>query len=172
MKKKYTINVNGDITSMASTDSQQNKFGLKDDNFNKFITNSERKSMSKNLIGNKRLKSKDSKDDETLTEQQKKDIEMLKKNLSGKKKDYPKKNQKEKITDFFEYNEAKNFSRSHNSILYKEIDKLIETFDQNQKVISSFKKQFDQLKAKIDAKNKIAQEFEKEKEKYLSNEEN
>ena len=79
MKKKYTINVNGDITSMASTDSQQNKFGLKDDNFNKFITNSERKSMFKNLIGNKLHKSNNSKDDETLTEQQKKDIEMLKK---------------------------------------------------------------------------------------------
>ena len=51
---------------MASADSQHNKFG----NFNKFITtNSGRKSLSKNLIGNKRLISSNSADGETLTEQ-------------------------------------------------------------------------------------------------------
>ena len=93
VKKKYTINAIEDIKSMASADSQHNKFG----NFNKFIaTNSERKSMSKNLISNKQLKRSNSTDDETLTEQQKINIELLKKNLSGKKKRFSKETQKRK----------------------------------------------------------------------------
>ena len=165
MKKKYTINVCGDITSMASLDNQHNKI----DDINKFITtNSERKSMSKNFIGNKRLKSSNSIDDETLTEQQKINIELLKKNLSGKKKDFPKNDQKEKITDFFEHNEPKIFVQSDNTIFYLEIDKLIETLDKNEKVISSYKKKFDQLKTSIDAKNKIVQEYENEMEKIAA----
>ena len=106
---------------MASADSQHNKFG----NFNKFITtNSGRKSLSKNLIGNKRLISSNSADGETLTEQQKINIELLKKNLRGKKKDFPKKDKKEKITDFFEHNKSKNYNQSDNAIFYQEIDKL------------------------------------------------
>ena len=96
-EKKYTINVIGDITSMASLDSQHNKFG----NFNKFITtNSERKSLSKNLIGNKRLMSSNSADGETLTEQQKINIELLKKNLRGKKKIFQRKTKKKKLPIF------------------------------------------------------------------------
>lgn len=133
MKKKYTINVNGDITSMASTDSQQNKFGLKDDNFNKFITNSERKSMFKNLIGNKLHKSNNSKDDETLTEQQKKDIEMLKKIWKGKRKIIKRKNKKKKLPIFSIIMKQKTLLHSDNAIFYKEIDKSIETFDKTKK---------------------------------------
>ena len=81
---------------MASASSQHNKFG----NFNKFIsTNSERKSLSINLIGNKRLGS-NSTDDETLTEQQKINNELLKKNLIGKKKIFQRKPKTKKLPIF------------------------------------------------------------------------
>ena len=82
---------------MASADSQHNKFG----NFNKFITtNSGRKSLSKNLIGNKRLISSNSADGETLTEQKKINIELFKKTSSGKKKIFQRRAKKKKLQMF------------------------------------------------------------------------
>ena len=94
MYKKYTINFNGDITSMASVDSKRSKFGLGDESFTDLVNKSERKKKSKNLIGNKHLRSSSSKDEEIISEEQKRNIKILKENLRAKKPNNAKKEKK------------------------------------------------------------------------------
>lgn len=166
MYKKYTINFNGDITSMASVDSKRSKFGLGDDSFTDLMNKSERKKKSNNLIGNKHLRSSSSKDEEIITEEQKRNIKILKENLRAKKPNNAKKEKKEKITDFFQQkeqtHEEKKATPTNNEILYQDIDELMNTLDKNIKVVSSYKTKMNQLTSNIHAKDKLSQDYENE----------
>ena len=163
MYKKYTINFNGDITSMASVDSKRSKFGLGDDSFTDLVNKSERKKKTKNLIGNKHLRISSSKDEETITEEQKRNIRILKENLRAKKPNNAKKEKKEKITDFFQQKEqAHEEKKATNCIYYQEMDNITNILGKNQKVIASYLTKFNQLKSCIHAKDKLSQDYENE----------
>jgi hypothetical protein len=151
---------------MASVDSKRSKFGLGDESFTDLVNKSERKKKSKNLIGNKHLRSSSSKDEEIITEEQKRNIKILKENLRAKKPNNAKKEKKEKITDFFQQkeqtHEEKKATPTDSNIYYQEADKLMDIMDKNQKVISSYKTKINQLTSYIHAKDKLSQDYENE----------
>ena len=177
MYKKYTVNFNGDIASMASIDSKRGKFDLKDDDsFTNLTNKSERKKKSNNLIGNKHLRSSGSKDEESITEEQKKNIKILKENLRAKKPNNnnsnpnnAKKDKKEKITDFFKQkiedqrkSEEVSKTPSEHSLINQDLDKVMSICQKSEKVYSSYNSKLNELKSRIEEKEKIVKEFENE----------
>ena len=171
MYGKYTTNINGDITSMASLDSKKCKIDF-NDKYNNENNRSEKKKKSKNFIGNKTLRSSSRiKYEEILSDEEEEKIKYLKDNLREIKSNNNHKKfiQNEKITDFFEKSlksskfdeNKKNFSLSS---FIQEIDSSITSLDKSEKIISSYKSKLNDLKIFIQEKDKKIKDFEKEKE--------
>ena len=168
MYGKYTSTFNGDITSMASIDSKKSKINFNDN------TRSERKLRSKNLIGNKTLRSNCiNKYEDIIGDEEEQKIKYLKDNLQEIKPKNGKKNGKngknEKSNNFFEknLNISKNIEQTKKnpslSLFIKEIDNSINTFDDTQKIISSYKAKLNQLKLNIKDKESKIKDYENAK---------
>ena len=171
MYGKYTTNINGDITSMASLDSKKCKIDF-NDKYNNENNRSEKKKKSKNFIGNKTLRSSSRiKYEEILSDEEEEKIKYLKDNLREIKSNNNHKKfiQNEKITDFFEKSlKSSKFDENKNnfslSSFIQEIDRSITSLDKSEKIISSYKSKLNDLKIFIQEKDKKIKDFEKEKE--------
>ena len=168
MYGKYTANINGDITSMASLESKKCKINFNDTYDNR----SEKKKKLKNFIGKKTLRSSSRiKYEEIISDEEEEKIRYLKDNLREIKSNnnHKKLIQKEKITDFFgkTFNTTK-FDENKNNIslssFIEEINKSITGLDKSEKIISSYKSKLSDLKACIQEKDNKIKDYEKEKE--------
>ena len=169
MYGKYTNNYNGDITSMASIDSKKSKVNVSNSN------RSERKLKSKNLIGNKTLRNNgNNKYEDIIPNEEEQKIQYLKDNLKEVKPNNRKKNGKnEKMQNYFNKNldyffpknpdDNKNNQSPSLSLFIKEIDKSINSLDDTEKIISSYKTKLNQLKSRIKEKEKQLKDYENAK---------
>ena len=169
MYGKYTNNYNGDITSMASIDSKKSKVNVSNSN------RSERKIKSKNLIGNKTLRNNgNNKYEDNIPNEEEQKIQYLKDNLKEVKPNNRKKNGKnEKMQNYFNKNldyffpknpdDNKNNQSPSLSLFIKEIDKSINSLDDTEKIISSYKTKLNQLKSHIKEKEKQFKDYENAK---------
>ena len=169
MYGKYTNNYNGDITSMASIESKKSKVNISNSN------RSERKIKSKKLIGNKTLRNNGNKKyEDIITNEEEQKIQYLKDNLKEIKPNNLKKNGKnEKMQNyldknlnyFFPKNPDDNNKNPPSSLsgFIKEIDKSINSLDDTQKIISSYKTKLNQLKLRIKEKEKQCKDYENAK---------
>ncbi len=169
MYDKYTVNFNGDITSLASLDSKKSKMSFKNNSPPPIINKSENKRKSKNLIGNKHHRSPSPQGEEIISEEQRKKIKYLKENLRAKKPNDTKKEKKEKITDFFQRNSnyIQRFEENNKTpsftLCLQEIDKSFNIFDKMEKIMSSYKNKLKELKCRVEEKEKIYKDYENEK---------
>lgn len=178
MYGKYTNNYNGDITSMASMDSKKSKIDYDNNSINSINNNntrSERKRKPKNLIGNKTLRSYNSFKYEEINSVNYEDkvysnYKYLRDNLQEikpKNKNKRKKEKKDNNNSNF-YDKTFNFNNSFennkiSTLSPKEINKTLDTLNETEKIICSYKKKLNEIKTSVQEKERKYKDYENEK---------
>ena len=186
MYGKYINNYNGDVTSMASLDSKKSKIDF--DTFNSNIKRSEKTRKSKNLIGNKTLRSHNSfnyddiNDVITVNEEDKiySNIKYLKDNLQEKKprstnnskngrsgkKSVIRDNSTKKIDT--KITPKKNNNDDDRMSLVEEINKNLDVLNGTETFITSYINKLNEIKSNVEEKERKKKEFEDMKIKINS----